>query len=233
MLYAILGFAFGLVLMGFIWAVLRKRPTTHVTVHASIEHVRSVGELVVYRLVTKEIVTSANHAFGETGKRYLSWLISEKKMAMIFELGVEFVYDLRSSDFQIEPRGNESYLLRMPACKYNTHIRDFQFYDEQNPRLLPVLLPDLINRFFGSGFDVADRNKLKDEARHQVDRLARQLVDSMQGEVQRSARQTLEAIARGLGVESVELDFSDSPAVLARIDFSDRVQAQIEGKAAS
>src|SRR5690606_10086143 len=105
----------------------------------------------------------------ETGKRYLSWLISEKKMAMIFELGVEFVYDLRSSDFQIEPRGNESYLLRMPACKYNTHIRDFQFYDEQNPRLLPVLLPDLINRFFGSGFDVADRNRLKDEARHQVD----------------------------------------------------------------
>ncbi len=233
MLYATLGFAIGLVLAALVWALMRKRSTTQVTVHAAIEHVRSVGELVVYRLVTKEIVTSANHAFGETGKRYLSWLISEKKMAMIFELGVEFVYDLRSSDFRIEQRGNDVYLLRMPACKYNTHIRDFQFYDEQNPRLLPVLLPDLINRFFGSGFDVNDRNKLKDEARHQVDRLARQLVDSMQVEVHRSAKQTLQAIARGLGVERVELDFSDSPAVLAKIDFSDRVQAQIEGKAAS
>lgn len=233
MFYATLGFAIGLVLAALVWALLRKRSTTQVTVHAAIEHVRSVGELVVYRLVTKEIVTSANHAFGETGKRYLSWLISEKKMAMIFELGVEFVYDLRGSDFRIEQRGEGAYLLRMPPCKYNTHIRDFQFYDEQNPRLLPVLLPDLINRFFGSGFDVNDRNKLKDEARHQVDRLARQLVDSMQGEVQRSARQTLEAIARGLGVERVELDFGDSPAVLAKIDFSDRVQAQIEGKAAS
>ena len=41
----------------------KRGPETHI--HASIEELRSVGELVVFKMITKEIVTAADHWFGE------------------------------------------------------------------------------------------------------------------------------------------------------------------------
>jgi len=200
-----------------------------VNIHSTIEQMRSVGELVVYRLVTKEIVTAADHTFGEAGRRYLSWLVSEKKMAMIFQFGIDFRYNLRSGDFRIEHLGEGRYKLRLPACHYTTSILDISFYDEQNSRFLPALLPDLLNRALSSGFDETEKNRLKEEARQEADRLAQNMVESMQSDVQRSARQTLEAIARGFGAGDVEIEFAEHKPVLAQINISDKAEAQIEG----
>ncbi len=218
--------------IGLVWRRGRAPRQATVTVHSSIEQMRSVGELVVYRLITKEIVTAADHTFGETGKRYMSWLISEKKMAMIFQFGIDFRYNLRSSDFKIEPRDGGGFRLKMPACHYTTSILDISFYDEQNSRLLPALIPDLLNRAFGAGFDETEKNRLKEEARSEADRLAQDMVESMQSDVQRSARQTLEAIARGFGVQDVKIEFAEHKPVLAQINISDKAEAQIEGKSA-
>ncbi len=193
-----------------------KGPEVHV--HASIESLRSVGELVVMKIVTKEIVTAADHWLGESGKKYFSWLVSTKKMAMIFEFGIDFRFDLQSPEFGIEQTGEGRYRLAMPRCMYETHIRDISFYDEQSARLLPWLLPDLINRAFGPAFDEADKNRLKQEAMDQATRMAQDLVDRMGGEVQRSARQTLEALARGFGVSHVEIDFGKAEIVQVGID---------------
>jgi hypothetical protein len=135
---AILGFALAIVLFFTWWRQKKKKKNgPKLRIDSWIEDLRSVGELVVFKIVTKEIVTIAEHWFGEWGKKYLQWLASEKKMAMIFEFETDFRYNLRSSDFIIQAEENQRYRLKMPNCFYDIRIRDISIYDEQSARLLP------------------------------------------------------------------------------------------------
>ena len=220
MFILMLGFAIGIAAAVVIWLSLRKsRPAkSGPTVHTSIEDLRSVGQLVVFKIITKEIVTTAEHWLGEWGKKYFTWLASTKKMAMIFEFEIDFRYNLRSEDFVVEPTGQDSYKLKMPKCFYEIYIRDISFYDEQSAKLLPWLVPDLLNRAFGAGFSEQDKNKLKEEAKHQASRIAEQFVRNMQSEVQGSARKTMEALAKAFGAEKVKVDFTDSKLVQAKVE---------------
>ena len=215
-------FAFftGVVVCVVLWLLLRSRRLggARPHIHASIEELRSVGELVVFKIITKEIVTTAEHWFGEWGKKYFQWLASTRKMAMIFEFEIDFRYNLRSSGFVVESLGLHKYRLKMPKCFYQIHIRDISFYDEQNARFLPWLVPDLLNRAFGSGFSEEDKNHLKEEARLQAGRMADEFVSKMQSEVQNSAKQTMEALAKAFGAESVVIDFSDSLLVQLEVE---------------
>lgn len=222
----IVGFVAALVLV----FVLRRGggSSANVEVHASIEQMRSVGELVVFRLVTKEIVTSTDHGLGDIGRRYLSWLISEKKMAMIFEFGIDFKFDLNRSEFVIDDQGDGRYRLQMPDCMYTTSILDISFYDEQGSKLLPVLLPDLINQVFSGGFDEDDKNKLKEAAKEQANVLAEQMVERIASDVQASARQTLSALAKGFGAKQVTIEFPRTSPVLAKIDMSEQAEEKID-----
>ena len=200
-------------------------------VHQSIENMRSVGELIVFRLVTKEIVTSTDHGLGDVGKKYLSWLITEKKMAMIFEFGIDFKFNLNARDFEIEKLGEGRYKLRMPECLYTTSILDISFYDEQGSKLLPVLLPNLINQVFSAGFDEEDKNRLKEAAKEQANLLAEQMVERIASDVQQSAKQTLGALAKGFGADNVQIEFPQPGPVLARIDMADDVEKQLDNAA--
>ena len=181
-----------------------------ITSHQSIESIRSVGELSVFKVVTKEIVTAKDYWAGEFGRKYLKWLASAKKMAMIFEFDIDFRYDLRDPGFKVLKEGEGKYRLKMPECTYEINIRDIVFYDEQKTRFLPWLLPDLLNSAFGGGFDEEDRNRLKEEAKDQAHSLAKGLVGKLWSEVRLSARQTMEALAKGFSVEEVLVDFSDT-----------------------
>jgi len=217
----ICGLAAAVLLLGWLWLrqkAKQPRPPLDTHIHTSIEDIRSVGELVVFKIVTKEIVTAADHWFGEWGKKYFKWLASSKKMAMIFEFEVNFRYNLRSSDFVIEHQGDARYRLKMPKCLYETYIRDISFYDEQSAKLLPWLLPDLLNRVFGSGFDETDKNHLKEEAKQQAGRMAKTFVEKMQSEVQNSARQTLEALGKAFGADHVTVDFADSKLIQTKVE---------------
>jgi len=177
-----------------------------------------VGELSVFKVMTKEIVTATDHWFGEVGNRYFEWMVSSKKMAMIIAFDIDFRYDLRSPEFGIHDGGSRAYRLAMPKCFYETHIRDVLFYDEQNSKLLPWLLPDLLNRAFGTGFSEADKNRLIEEAKQQASAQARQLVRKMRSEVQNSARQTIRALAKGFGAEKVVVDFRDSELIERKVE---------------
>ncbi|MDD5724153.1 MAG: DUF4230 domain-containing protein [Syntrophales bacterium] len=214
----IFGVFFALVIV-FLFRFLRRKSSAglSVNVHASIEDIRSVGELVVFKIITKEIVTTAEHWFGQWGKKYFQWLASTKKMAMIFEFEIDFCYNLRGSDFDIETIGPGSYKLKMPKCFYRIYIKDISFYDEQEAKLLPWLVPDLLNRAFGSGFSEEDKNHLKEEARNQAAGMAEDFALKMQSEVQSSARQTLEALAKAFGASRVVVDFSDSKLVQTKL----------------
>ena len=177
---------------------------------ASIEELKAIGVLSVFKAVTKEIVTARDHSLGDLGKRYLEWLITSKKMAMIFEFDIDFQYDLRDPAFAVQEDGPGRYRLRMPRCDYVVHVRNVTFYDEQGGKLLPIILPDAINKILGGGFNEDDRNKLMDEAKAQAEKLAENLARRLSSEVQTSARQTMEMLAKSFGARSVQVVFPDA-----------------------
>ncbi|MBN2185574.1 MAG: DUF4230 domain-containing protein [Candidatus Krumholzibacteriota bacterium] len=215
---------FGFFIAVALWIVFRvfRKRLSHsgpsVQVLASIDHLRSVGELVVFKIITKEIVTTAEHWFGDTGKKYFQWLVSAKKMAMVFEFEIDFRYDLRDPDFIIEEKKAGQYLLKMPKCLYEVHIRDISFYDEQSAKLLPWLLPGLLTKAFGAGSTEEDKNRLKEEAKQQAAQMAGQLVRKMRSEVQTSTRKTLEALARNFGAEDVDFDFTHADLIRSKVE---------------
>jgi hypothetical protein len=146
-------------------------------------------------------------------------MVSSKKMAMIISFDIDFRYDLHGPSFVIREEAPGSFRLTMPKCFYETHIKDVHFYDEQNSKLLPWLLPDLLNRAFGSGFSEEDKNRLIEEAKQQASAESEALVRKMRSEVQNSARNTLSALARGFGARQVTVDFSDSEIVQASVEY--------------
>ncbi len=177
------------------------------TIYSSIQQLRAIGQLSVFKVLTKEIVTEVDHTWGEIGKKYLSWILTKKKMAMIFEFVIDFRYDLRSEDFQIIEEPGGEYLLRMPPCIYETSIRDIQFYDEQKSRLVPWLLPDLLNTLFGDGFSEQDKNRLKDAAKRAAESQAATMIAGLGADAEQSARQTLQSLGRAFGVDNMRFEF--------------------------
>jgi len=219
----LVGFILASAVLLLIWWKRRNKKQPKSRIYVSIEDIRSVGELIVFKILTKEIVTTAEHWFGEWGKKYLNWLASSKKMAMIFEFEINFRYNLRSPDFIIEQRQEKHYRLIMPKCFYDIYIRDINFYDEQSAKLLPWLLPELLTRAFGPKFDETDKNRLKEEARQQAARIAGTYAEKMRSEVQSSAAQTLEMLARRFGAEEVTVDFEKSELVATSIESQNNI----------
>lgn len=177
---------------------------------AAIEELRAIGVLSVFKALTKEIVTARDHSLGDVGRRYLEWLITSKKMAMIFEFDIDFQYDLRDSSFRVTEEQPGRFRLQMPPCVYEVNVRNVTFYDEQGGKLLPIILPDVVNRILSGGFNEADRNKLMEEAKMQAENLAQNLARRLRSEVQTSARQTMEMLAKSFGAESVSIGFVES-----------------------
>lgn len=196
------------VLLIAVWRLRRNRqPAREISIHSSIERFRAIGQLSVFKVITKEIVTETDHSWGEFGAKYLGWVLSKKKMAMIFEFEIDFRYDLRSPDFRIEPAGAGGSIITMPPCLHEAHIRDIQFYDEQRSRLLPWLLPDLLSGFLTDGFSEEHRNRLVSAAKAHAEQQARRLISSFESDVQASARTTLQSIAKAFDVVDVRFAF--------------------------
>ncbi|MBM4154086.1 MAG: DUF4230 domain-containing protein [Lentisphaerae bacterium] len=193
-------------------ALRRRRPAPALSIQSGLQNLRAVGHLSVFKAVTREIVTETDHTWGELGKKYLSWILSTKKMAMIFEFEIDFRYDLRRPEFDIVPAADGSVVVRMPPCHHDARIRDIRFYDEQRSRLLPWLLPDLVNGFLSGGFTEEDKNRLVSAAKAHAEAQARSLIDNLQPEVQASAKATLQSLARAFGVEKAVFDFSGGGA---------------------
>jgi hypothetical protein len=193
------------------------KKSLQITATAAIEELKAIGVLSVFKAVTKEIVTARDHSLGALGKRYLEWLITSKKMAMIFEFDIDFLYDLRDPSFSVQEEGGGRYRLQMPRCDYVVHVRNVTFYDEQGGKLLPIILPDAINKILGGGFNEEDRNKLMEEAKAQAEQLAQNLARRLSSEVQTSARQTMEMLAKSFGAASVRIVFPDTEPHKAQV----------------
>ena len=179
--------------------------------HASLEGMRAVGELSVFKVITKEIVTETDYSFGDFGRKYLRWAFSQKKLAMIFEFQIDFRYDLRSPEFAIESSTTVSgrvTTLKLPPVRAEISVRSLRFYDEQRSKFLPWLLPDLLNGAFGPGFSEEDKNRLLEGAAAHAQSHAHALIEQLRPEVEASARATLLPMAHALGVKNAALTFS-------------------------
>ncbi|MFH0878790.1 MAG: DUF4230 domain-containing protein [Lentisphaerota bacterium] len=213
--------AFFILLLAFVKANRSRAKKNDHSFFLSIEELRSIGELSVFKVVTKEIVTAKDHWLGTVGKKYFEWLSSSKKMAMIFEFDINFQYNLRDAAFEVKDEGPDGFRISMPQCTYELHIRDITFYDEQKARFLPWLIPDLLTSVFGSGFNEEDRNRLKQEARTQAESLALNLVKRLRSEVQSSARETMEMLARGFSAQKVVVVFKDTEPAQVKVDYTE------------
>jgi hypothetical protein len=192
----------------------------HTEVRSSVDSMRAVGELVVLKVVTQQIVTQSDHMLGEWGEKWMKWLVSSKKTAMIFEFVVDFRYDLKSPQFGVETIGETTLKLTLPPCFYEIQLKDISFYDERAAALAPILLPDWLGQVFGGRFTEREKNELIQAARGRAESLAKDLAGRMIGEVRTSAEATLRSIARSMGYESVDFRFSDSAPVQGEVDLS-------------
>ncbi|MFC1840509.1 DUF4230 domain-containing protein [Thermodesulfobacteriota bacterium] len=217
----IIGFCLAVVLFSILWIKKVRKPSQprKVEIYSTIDKFRSVGELVVFKIITKEIITASDHWFGETGAKYFRWLASNKKMAMIFQFEINFKYNLYSPDFVVETIEENIYRLKMPKCLYESQIKDIKIYDEQGARLLPWLLPNLISNALSDSFNEETKNKLITEAKDQASHLAHDLALKIQSEVQKSAVQTLEALAKGFGAKHIKVDFSDADLIQTDVKY--------------
>jgi hypothetical protein len=224
----IIGIIVTLVVVGGVWIWLKlktNKSVKDVRIFSSIEQLRAMGQLSVYKVMTKEIVTETDHTWGEIGTRYLSWVLSKKKMAMIFEFVIDFRYNLQSPLFEIIEKSDTAYSIVMPPCDYEVHIRDIRFYDEQGAKLLPWLLPDLLNGFLSNGFSEDDKNKLVDAAKGHAEKQALELINNIQSEVQKSAKTTLESISKAFGVKHLDFKFSSQTTTTVDVAVSEKLAA--------
>ncbi|MDF7805965.1 DUF4230 domain-containing protein [Pontiellaceae bacterium B12219] len=222
----LIGMVVMLILMGALWIWLKsrkKQSVKEVRVFSSIEQLKAIGQLSVYKVLTKEIVTETDHTWGDFGNRYLSWVLSRKKMAMIFEFEIDFRYNLQSPRFQIAEVSENNYTVEMPPCDYEVHIRDIRFYDEQGSKLLPWLLPDLLNGFISGGFSEDDKNRLVDAAKKHAEKQALELINNIRSEVQKSAKSTLESISRAFGASKIDFKFSTQTATQVDVEVSEKI----------
>jgi hypothetical protein len=181
---------------------------------------RAIGELSSFRVVTKDILTHTDHSFGDFGRRYLKWAFSQKKLAMVFEFEIDFRFDLRDPALKIEtgvitPEGGRFAHLTLPSCSCNVLLRDLSFYDEQRAKLLPWLLPDLLNGFLPTGFSEADKNQLITSAREHAQSQALLLMERYRRDIEGSATQTLMPILKALGARETSVRFArETPKVV-------------------
>jgi len=190
-----------------------------IVVHSSLERIRDIGHLSAFKVYTKEIVTETKHDWGDVGSRYFAWILSTKKMAMVFEFEIDFRYDLRSPDLSIKPVGPGVFLVKMPPCLHEVHLVTVRFYDEQQARLLPWLLPDLLNGFFAKGFGEEEKNRLVAAAKAGAEEQARRVIGTLLPNVEESAKRTLLAIATSLGAREVVFEFAREKAPAVHVTY--------------
>lgn len=186
-------------------------------VESKIVDFKSIGELNVFQIYSKEIVTKKSDGMSGLWKPLLGWSLSKKQIAIIFGFEINFIYDLRSSQFKIEEFQNDDYKITMPPCKYKYSITDMKIYDEKNSKFLPFLLPDSINGLLGVSFSEDDKNKLIDEAKNEVKALSLSMIKNLETKIHKSATDTLSAIARSFGAKNVEYVFQDNKAVSSKV----------------
>ena len=195
------------ILIGYIWNKFQKKEKSDSIKLNVSSYLVSIGELRVYRAYMKEIVTSVDHVWGDIGKKYFSWMLSEKKLAMVFEFEVDFVYNLLSKDFKVFDNG-KSVSINMPRCKYDVNIKDFYFYDEQGTRL--KILPEFLSSIFDGGVSEDEKNELVKMAIKQVEEISKKVAMDIQSDVDKTTKETINNLLLGFNKRIDSFNFYEN-----------------------
>ena len=218
------GLVIGFLLALIVYFALRRRRRggggARITTGSSVDAFKSVGELVVLKVFTKQIVTSRDHLLGDWGEKWMTWLLSSKQAAIIFDFVVDFRFDLRHESFRAEVDENGSVRFTLPPAYYEIQMKGMEIYDEQKAGFVPSLLPKWLAQAFGGNFGPEDKNQLIGAAKAEAEGLSRQLVESMRHDLQKSAEATLGSMARGMGFNVISFLFSADEPVRLSIDLS-------------
>lgn len=231
----LIGFGGGLVVTLtalFTWRLARGRRRTGgggqaLEIQHFVTSMRAVGELSVFRVMTKEVITASDHWLGEFGKKYLQWLLSSRRLTLIIEFDIDFRYDLEDPAFAIERLDADGVRFVLPPCRHEVLIRDLRVHSEDQTELLPWLMPEMLNRFLAGGFSPEAKNRLIQETRQEATRFAGGLVAKAAQEAQASARRTLTTLAQGLGAREVVFDFAPAAAAFAPTVDTSRLEASL------
>tara|TARA_Y100001935_G_scaffold2249_1_gene1886 strand:- start:242 stop:943 length:702 start_codon:yes stop_codon:yes gene_type:complete len=194
-------------LIGYIWNKFQKKEKSDSIKLNVSSYLVSIGELRVYRAYMKEIVTSVDHVWGDIGKKYFSWMLSEKKLAMVFEFEVDFVYNLLSKDFKVFDDIN-GVSIKMPRCKYDVKIKDFYFYDEQGTRL--KILPEFLSSIFDGGVSEDEKNELVKMAIKQIEEISKKVARDIQSDVDRTTKETINNLLLGFNKRIDSFNFYEN-----------------------
>ena len=195
------------ILIGYIWNKFQKKEKDDSIKLNVSSYLESIGELRVYRAYMKEIVTSVDHVWGDIGKKYFSWMLSEKKLAMVFEFEVDFVYNLLSKDFKVFDYIN-GVSIKMPRCKYDVKIKDFYFYDEQGTRL--KILPEFLSSIFDGGVSEDEKNELVKMAIKQVEEISKKVAMDIQSDVDKTTKETINNLLLGFNKRIDSFNFFEN-----------------------
>lgn len=207
-----------------LFLALRMGKRKKAMIHSCLDSFRSMGELLVFKVISKDVVTVEEKAFeGMMGRLLPDWIFSKRKIIMIFEFSMNFSYDLRDPIFTINSSGDGTVDITMPVPSCDVALKDLFFYDEQKSRFLPLLLPEIINGPLGRSFNVEEKNRLFAESMEMVQQKAHDLLEKYQEDVRTSAKHTLEGIARSFGASVVNIVFSEKEA---------KIEARLNGEAA-
>ncbi len=200
----------------------KTKPRAEPSIASQLSELQAIGELSVFKAVSKDILTQVDHSFGEFGRKYLGWAFSKKKLAMVFEFEMDFRFDLRSELMRIEtavltPQGGRRAILHLPPCRVDVAIKDLSFYDEQRAKFMPWLFPDLLQGFFDGRFSEEDKNRLIASAKSHARVQAEALALRYRAQVEQSAHSTLKMMTKPLGFAELEIRFYDSPQISSDI----------------
>ena len=193
--------------IGYAWNKFQKKEKSHSPKLNVSSYLVQIGELRVYRAYMKEIVTSVDHVWGDIGKKYFSWMLSEKKLAMVFEFEVDFVYNLLSKDFKVIDDG-KGISIKMPKCKYDVKIKDFYFYDEQGTRL--KILPEFLSSLFDGGVSEDEKNELVKMAIKQVEEISKIVAMKIQLDVDSTTKETIKNLLVGFNKRIDSFNFYEN-----------------------
>ena len=194
-------------LIGYVWNKFQTKEKSHSTKLNVSSYLVRIGELRVYRAYMKEIVTSVDHIWGDIGKKYFSWMLSEKKLAMVFEFEVDFVYNLLSKDFKVID-DYKGVFIKMPKCKYDVKIKDFYFYDEQGTRL--KILPEFLSSIFDGGVSEDEKNELVKMAIRQVEEISKKVAMKIQSDVDSTTKETIKNLLVGFNKRIDSFNFYEN-----------------------
>lgn len=187
----------GVLLAGLLVALKWRPRAGSMSVHSSLERVRSMGELTVLSAYIKEVVTmkvNEKSTFDTTGK-----------IILICPYRLEFRYDLRKTKIS---RNDSSTTVILPPHKAEPIPGKIEFYDERKSAFMG---------FWPKDFNVDVRNQLVHEAGLQAIKQAGLMQEDLQEQVRHSVRSTLTPLFSALGNAQVEYVFEDSASIMQQL----------------